>query len=189
MLKHIVGIVAVDSSDSEPAFFIFQVSQILGSRAKQWEVLQSRWELSSSLYWGKVEPVCHNVYPRVRHTSYLPLPEFWPEFCLEWTGTCCCFIQVASLEAIWHISTTHNYWWHSRTSIRESKTTTRTTLNLKWLSCDRRREVPNLEILDTNIAFQIGVDVFLCPASHPKLGINPNWYFNPNITPKSVRNT
>jgi hypothetical protein len=35
----------------------------------------------------------------------------------------------------------------------------------------RRREVPNLEILDTNIAFQIGVDVFLCPASHPKLGI------------------
>jgi hypothetical protein len=56
-------------------------------------------------------------------------------------------------------------------------------------SIHRRREVPNLEILDTNVAFQIGVDFFVCLASHPILVINPNWYFNPYITPKLVRNT
>ena len=43
------------------------------------------------------------------------------------------------------------------------------------VSLHRRREVPNLEIFDTNIALQIRVEVSLCPVSHPKLGINPNW--------------
>jgi hypothetical protein len=29
------------------------------------------------------------------------------------------------------------------------------------------KDKPTMEILDTNIPFQIGVEDFLCPASHP----------------------
>ena len=101
-LKQIIGYVARDSSDSKPDFVIFGVSRILGSRAKQREVRPSRWQWSSSSYWEKVELVCHNVYPHVLHTSYLPWPEFWPEFCHALTETCC-FIHVASLETVWYL--------------------------------------------------------------------------------------
>ena len=62
------------------------------------------------------------------------------------------------------------------------------SLDVEGPSIHRGPEVPNLEILDTIIAFQIGgVDLFVSGFSS-QIGFNPNWYFNPNITPKLVRN-